>query len=135
MSRRRLLLGAGLVLLLVAGFAEWLLWPTTPAPTPGVTWENFHRLRQGMSARDVEALLGEPYRQSKARWDSNPRVREVRRWRGDNFFIIILAFDAGQRLEEGIAGREEGPRDSDPAFVPVPPPESPLDRIRRLLHW
>jgi hypothetical protein len=58
MRRLRLLLGVGAVpLLVVAGFGL-LLWITRP--TPGVTWENFHRLRCGMSERDVKRLLGEP---------------------------------------------------------------------------
>lgn len=56
MGRRRLLLGVGAVVLL-GGLAlfHWLT-----APTPGVTWDNFRRLRKGMSARQVEALLGKP---------------------------------------------------------------------------
>ena len=49
MSRLRLLMSVGAVALLgMAGFAL-LLWYFTPAP--GVTWENYRRLRPGMSAR------------------------------------------------------------------------------------
>ncbi len=58
MFRRRLLLVVGAVVLLgVAGFFLFL-WLTNP--TPGVTWDNFRRLRKGMSERNVEAFLGEP---------------------------------------------------------------------------
>jgi hypothetical protein len=56
MNRRRWLLVVGAVALLgVAGF-HLLIWLTIS--TPGVSLENFRRLRHGMSERDAEALLG-----------------------------------------------------------------------------
>jgi hypothetical protein len=58
MRRRRLLLIVmAATLLVIAGFALFR-WLTTPAPPPGVTLENFRRLRRGMSLSEVEALLG-----------------------------------------------------------------------------
>jgi hypothetical protein len=70
MRRRRLLLAVGMVVLLgVAGFG--LHWLTRP--TPGITWDNFRRLRKGLSAKDVEALLGEPHR-------TRLRIGEAKNW-------------------------------------------------------
>jgi hypothetical protein len=58
MRRRRLLLVAGaLALLGLAGLATFL-WLTTPPP--GVSRDNFYRLRKGMTLQEVEAILGEP---------------------------------------------------------------------------
>jgi hypothetical protein len=55
MRRRRLLLEIGVLALLAlaSGLVAWLVWPRS-----GVTPENFHRLRLGMSGREVEAVFG-----------------------------------------------------------------------------
>lgn len=132
MGRRRLLLVVGAVALLgVAGFVLWLM-----SPTPGVTWENFHRLRKGMSSSEVEGLLGKPSLPYEASFD-NPRQRQQRIWHGKDV-IISLQFDAGQRLLEGVAGSEEFWANAAEAdveeFQLVPGDESLLDRIRRWLH-
>jgi hypothetical protein len=59
MRRRRLLLGAGLLALLL-GVAGLLLLPRMLAPKPGVTLENFRRIRRGMTLAEVEAAFGRP---------------------------------------------------------------------------
>jgi hypothetical protein len=132
MSRRRLLLGMGSVALLgVAGFVL-LLWLTTP--TPGVTWENFRRLRKGMSARHVEAVLGE-----QSLPDVKQGIYTLRLWRGEEVAMSLTfesgvlhhgsAFPAqylGQTVIKGYVHGEQVP--SSPAE------ETFLDRIRRLLH-
>jgi hypothetical protein len=122
MRRRRLLLGVGPPALLgVAGLALFL-WLMTP--TPGVTWENFRRLRVGMSAREAKALLGEGYEELK-----RPNTTD-RFWWGEDV-VISLSFDV-DRLWAGHA--------FPPDFITrhveyIRPHESFLDRIRRLLHW
>jgi hypothetical protein len=75
---RRLLLKVTAVALLgVGGFAVYL-WHTSPATIPGVTWQKFCRLRSGMSARHVKALLGERY------------LREVGRLVGSDQYEVAL---------------------------------------------
>lgn len=129
MSRRRLLLGVGAVALLgLAGFL--LLWLTSP--TPGVTWENFRRLRKGMPTRHVEALLGEP---------SLPDVKQgiwtLRLWKGEEV-AMSLSFESGA-LHHGSAFPAQFLGQAViKGFVhveQVPPVEETfLDRIRRLLR-
>ena len=89
MSRPRLLLGVVVVALLgVVGFVI-ILWLTTPAPAPvpGVTWEDFRRLREGTSVMDAEALLGIPWHVLKY------PDHTVTRWRGEEV-VIELDFHA-----------------------------------------
>jgi hypothetical protein len=119
MRRRRLLLVVGAVVLLgVAGFVL-LVWLTKP--TPGVTWDNFRRLREGMSPKDVEALLGEPYDVEDYRTYTN------RYWRGEEVVKISLEFTE-DGLKFGVAGHGLGPVEG------LHTDESLLDRIRRWLH-
>ena len=122
MRRRRLLLGVGaLTLLGVVGFA---LLTCLSSPTPGVTWENFRRLRVGMSLEDAEALLGQP----KAGFNSALAGMVDRYWISDGN-LICLTF-VSDRLEWGgwnLGGNGEL------EFIPMN--ESLLDRIRRWLDW
>jgi hypothetical protein len=129
MRRRRLLLVVGAaILLVVAGFAL-LLWLTTP--TPGVTLENFRRLRVGMSAKDVEALLGQP--QEVSALQSIPGISRC--WRRDGEVVIRLTFTIWQKLTGGEATPQgELANHVPPAFVPSPD-ETFLDRIRSWLPW
>ena len=127
MSRRRLLLGAGPVALLGMAGVALLLWLTRP--TPGVTWENFRCLREGMSVRDVEALLGKPDRVLEG------PARTHRFWQGEEV-VISLTWDAGDadRLWVGFAeppGQEWNPNTNH--FERIRPYETFFDRIRRLL--
>jgi hypothetical protein len=56
MRRRQLLAGTcGLLLLgLLAGLCVWSL----ALPRPGITRENYERIREGMTIEEVEAVLG-----------------------------------------------------------------------------
>src|SRR5262249_29487410 len=106
MGRRRLLIGCGAAILLaVAGFA-FVHWLTTPPP--GVTLENFRRLRQGMTISEVEALLGEPY-QRNSRGAFNTFLLFSRagesiyspRWKGEEIVILLSFFPSDNKLSSG----------------------------------
>ncbi len=127
MSRRRILLALGAVPLLGVGGFFLFLCLTTPVPVRGVTGENFHRLWVSMSAKELEALLGEPCKVQ----DIAPG-KTVRTWQGDA--VNIMAFiDAEDGLTLGVAWpRHPGPGDS---FGYIRPPECFLDRVRRWLPW
>ena len=108
MRRRRLLLGVGaLALLGMVGFGLFL-WVTNP---PRVTLDNCRRLRQGMSVRDVEALLGEPNEVNKYAHCT------FRVWRSEEAEIAVI-FDTADQVWYR------------PSFWE----HSFLDRIRRWLH-
>lgn len=106
MSRRRLLILMGAATLLtVAGFVL-TLWITSP--TPGVTWENFRRLRQGMTEKDVVALLGESSKPDVVRFGDGHIPTHLRRWRGEEVVIyldfsqhVVIGFP--DDLKDGIA--------------------------------
>jgi hypothetical protein len=103
MRRRKLLLGVGaLAFLGMAGFVL-LIWLTTP--TPGVTWENYRRLRRGMSIGDVQALLGEPNQTFRLAGSAATRKDWWDEW--DTDVEIHLYFNA-DRLVNGEAGRRRG---------------------------
>jgi hypothetical protein len=125
MRRCRLLLGAGMVALLgVAGFVLFV-WLTTP--TPGVTWENFRRLRVGMSLEDVEQMLGR--QEQSMEWGFGAATRY---WWGEDV-VVDLTFDTDQRLLNGTAS----PRGSTlTEWEQLPGTDGNfLDRVRRWLHW
>ena len=130
MRRRRLLLGVGAVVLLVAGFVLWIT-----RPVPAVTWENFHHLRLGMSLRAVKALLGEPNEQRIAMERVGIPASGILTgliWRGEEI-VIALRFDQDRLYFGNAASREE---DFGAGHVElVPPDNSLLDRIRRWLDW
>jgi hypothetical protein len=125
MRRRRLLLGfvaaAGLWL---AG-AGLLLWPKPPAP--GVTMENFRRLRVGMTQPQAEAVLGGPGLELP--WPSR-RAGTVKAWgRPFEGFAIYLEFGAGGRVTWADAGMPGEPGE------PLGDGDGLLDRLRLLLPW
>ncbi len=94
MKRRRLLLilAATVVVLLVGLGVYW-----AKQPKPGVTMENFRRLRTGMTLREVKAIFG-----SEANVDVLNEREEIHTWSGseDYLFSLILLVD-----EKNPAGR------------------------------
>jgi hypothetical protein len=141
MNKRRLLIVAGaLTLLGMAGFTLFL-WLTTPPP--GVTRENFRRLRVGMSLPAVEALLGGP-----KTFSDYPRV-SVREnppgafrpeviltylgtkeyWVAGDGLTIEVDFDKGGRVDGGRACAAGMPDET------IPQGFRPLARLRQLLGW
>ena len=128
MRRRRLLLGMAAILLTVGGLAlvHWLT-----APTPGVTWENFRHLRIGMSVKDLEALLGEPYETAE-----QPDGVIQRVWRGEEVEITLWFGTEEDDVFRGrlASGAASFPRQPNSYVENMCPDESVLDRIRRWLH-
>jgi hypothetical protein len=93
MPRRRLVLGAGALVLL--GLASWLLPLTLFRPeTPGVTPGNFRRLQFGMSMQDAERVLGGPGEMTAS---FGPLCE---RWQGHEL-TIYLYFDLERGLQDG----------------------------------
>jgi len=102
MTRRRLVLFALPVALMLLGVVGWVLW----YPPPGITLENAERIHQGMTLAEVEALLGGPagdYRTPGAtkfafayHFLSDPDG-EVMEWNGDEGTAMV-SFDADSRV-------------------------------------
>jgi hypothetical protein len=127
MRRRRLLLGAGLLgLVALAGLAAFVRFT---APTPGVTVENYRRLRIGMTAQQVEAILGEG---PTSQQPTAARGRWQKYWKGKELTIYLL-FERDGIVLRGNAG----PADRDPFFgeVEVRESDSFIDRLHRWLGW
>jgi hypothetical protein len=119
-AMRRLLVVAGALGLL--GLVGLFLVGSLLAPGPGVTRENFLRLRAGMRLAEVEATLGgrgSPIDGHGPEW-SCVWQRETTE--------IVLRFDGQRRLVDGVA-IGEGWTESFPSN------EGFLDRLRRLLPW
>ena len=122
--RRRLLLGMGLVVLFeVAVFALSFWRPMRPAPTPGVSFENFRRLRVGMSGSNVERLLGKPQDVFQVSAEATECF-----WRTQSVVIELIIDPDGLRTGQAVDFV------TDHAVEGVRTDESFLDRIRRLLH-
>jgi hypothetical protein len=109
------LLGLGLVALVV-----WLFVP----PKPGVTAENFHRLRRGMSEQEVEAILGKPG-EATVSFTFGPDTY----WAGEHSQVDVWFIDGRvyrARLLYKGDGQTEYLSDLSPSF---------WDRVRRSLPW
>jgi hypothetical protein len=120
MQRPRVLLGAGLGVL-VGILIAVLAFPLF-APKPGITLENFHRLRQGMTLANINAILGVD---KGGTWADG--------WVNVNTGTqIILTFDSGGRLIEGQAYA----RDIHGKYLEESLPKPGLlERFRTLLRW
>jgi hypothetical protein len=132
-AKKRLLL----VLLAATAFglAGYVVLDYAMTPEAGVTWANFHRLRQGMSVRQVQAILGRP---PDLAFSEAGEVATLPRgcpgslvWYGDDVSISIRVADDG--TAEGGGATQAGP---NMPFWPqeLRPRESVLDTLRRLLH-
>jgi hypothetical protein len=92
-----------------------------PAPSPGVTWDNYRQLWVGMPAKDVDELLGEPHEVHElptcTHWS----------WCGEEV-EVHLTFE-GDRLSGGVAFNAARSRVEFCLST-----ETILDRIRQWLH-
>jgi hypothetical protein len=129
MSRQTYLLGVGM--LLVTGAlvgTDALLWE------PGVTAANVRRIRPGMTAREVEAILGKPavWEYRDALWEGSVQPLEERHQplgRAAVCWCWLPAADGETVVSFDETGRVDGVKQclrSQP---------SPLDRLRAWLGW
>jgi hypothetical protein len=120
MTRKRVLWLIAIAALAAAGVALNLL---RARPEPGMTKANFDRIRRGMTAAEVEALLG-----ATPAWvmEAGPRrlVRYEVRAPGQfipDVLVRVMYDDGGRVFDKTWSG-------------PVPPPPPTLfQRVRRLL--
>lgn len=88
---------AWLGLLAVAGLAVggFLVWCLVP-PAPGVTVDNYHRLRPGMTEVEVERILGEPGNDDvlHREFPGEP-VKGVKGWYGKGITILVTFDEQG----------------------------------------
>jgi hypothetical protein len=125
MRRHRLLLGVGVLALLLGVAGPFLLLRMT-SPEPGITWENFRRIRVGMTAREVELLLGRRPDYHKP-IDTAGRFSES--WLVD-YKLLLIEYRTDGLVSDGLM------RDNDTNDVELlsDKPGGFLDRLRRLLR-
>src|SRR5690349_19624110 len=88
MRRRRLLLGVGMLALL--GLAGWFMLAHPLHPRPVITKANFDRIEEGMTAKQVEAILGpEGYHTKRPVVIPMSGTMSRRWWIGDDAVITI----------------------------------------------
>jgi hypothetical protein len=119
---KRMLAVCGLLLFL--GLAALVGWHLLP-PRPGVTPENFHRLRVGMTEREVEAILGQSTRPMPplppSCWDGeHSHIFVVYLWGPFDGYLVV-----GAQLDTDDSRRESLPN-HEPSL---------LERLRRGLPW
>jgi hypothetical protein len=120
-------LAAGLTLLLSGALNRQPI-------APGLTQENFDRVRIGMTRPEVEALLGDPWQfigggieleSPDGRPVADHPDRGILTWKGedDDWFPVSVSFDRFGRVSSKF---------SEVFLVRYPPPlVSPLERIKR----
>jgi hypothetical protein len=121
MRRRRLLLvGLGAVVLPACGLFVWVM-----SPTPGVSRENFLRIRKGMTLSEVEAILGEPGKRAGYRGLSTGWSREK--------VLILITVDETKCVRDGMHRDYAYPETDEWGFRELQE-EGFLDRLCRLLR-
>jgi hypothetical protein len=133
MRKPRLLLGVGALALL--GLAEAPVPPHAPPRKASVTVANYRRIREGMTAAQVRAVMGgPPGNYSKpggalSDWSAS-RGPVHQEWVGDDLIITVLFNDRGRVKGALVIGG------CGCARMPEPEREPTLsDRLRRLLPW
>src|SRR5262245_27155904 len=127
-TRRKLLLLLG-----IAGFglaAGYFVLDYALSPTPGVTRENYDRLRVGMSMQRVQAIMGRPA-DDQHRSDGGKGPVDVYQWWGEGLAVNLI-FDEDGTACDGtlVAGGTMLPEQ----VGGLQPRESFIEMIRRLLH-
>lgn len=109
---RRMLAGLALTLLLAVG--AFALWPRTAA-APGITKENFDRIKAGTSRTEVEAILRGPPRNcttKRTAFELLPTALDVFApspgppsvWEGDGGMIQVFFDDSGRATAKTFHG-------------------------------
>jgi hypothetical protein len=120
-------IGAIAIIGFVLAFAFSL--PRTPRSHKGITWENFERLRKGMTQAEAEEILGGP-----PGWYTDRKVLVVehgvlfrRWWIGDEAVIeVAFGFDESNPELPWKLHRKH--------FKPLPP-ETLAEKWERLRPW
>jgi hypothetical protein len=111
MWKRRLVLLAGLILLALLG--GWIAHAML-APRHRITYENYEKVRLGMTLGEVEDLFAVPPGEYNRHdvwilrrhpsWDTRPRhaapipaASDVQEWKGDDF-LVHVAFDKDRKV-------------------------------------
>jgi hypothetical protein len=133
MRRRRLLQGVG-VLILLLGLAGYVLPKVLiPAPQPGVTRDNFYRLRQDMTEAEVLALLG--FGGEEIIETVTPIGLKPRQWDDKKSLRIVLYFDRQGRVAGGDLIERGSQRVEYIESLGTPRNGSVFDRLRAWLGW
>jgi hypothetical protein len=117
MMRKRLFMIAG-ILVSVA----WIVYITLAIlpPWPGVTKENFDRIRDGMTSDDVVAILGNSgMTDIPFEWPNNPHM--VTYWVNPDRANVTILFEHGLVISKTWHDPMED--------------ENGFDRFRRRIHW
>ncbi len=91
MTKKRLALIAVVPLTVAVALGVWLSWP----PPPGITPAHAARIMDGMTRRDVEAILGGPARSETPQKMDASGPEET--WNSDTVRVVIV-FDADNRV-------------------------------------
>jgi hypothetical protein len=127
MRRRRLLLVVGLLVAATLGIGLYL-WITTPRP--GVTRENFRRLRVGMTLQEAEEIMGGRAKEEPSGWKGPP----IWVWR-DGPVLVGVFLDEARCVTGGLYQDISYPSTDKRRVGELGEEESALDRLRRLLPW
>jgi hypothetical protein len=131
MRKRRLLLGAGVLVLM--GLAGGIVLLHILPPEPEVTAEAIERVQQGMMQDEVEHILGPPSNAMEidmedrfpdlwAEFSNLGSLWPPEVWIGDEA-IVLIWFDDGRVVEKRLYPRHHPTR------------KTFLDRLRRRLPW
>jgi hypothetical protein len=108
MRQRRPLLLLGAWLLALVGIAGGLLVLVRP-PLPGVTRANYERIQYGMTAAEVQSLLGGPPEKRDVFSPLRDRgLMTEDRWQANGLTVRVQFTDKGRVYDKYLAGDEEG---------------------------
>ncbi len=118
--RRRKLRWVVVGLIGLTGVGAFVLWPRPTHPV--IRYENYERIRNGMSRAEVEALLGPPgdYRTGPTNphdrmapsWDADGVARTMLEWEDDTAYVAVILEPPGvasSREYCAVSRMEEGP--------------------------
>jgi hypothetical protein len=125
MRRKRLLV---ILVIACAVLAGSVLLFRYLSPGPGVTLENFKRIRKGMTERDVEAILGTAGEKAYM-WHTPCRI-----WQGKREKVgVVILFSEDGLVQSGLMA-EPRPDDGQDVYNVSDEAETFWDRLRRLLR-
>jgi hypothetical protein len=87
------------VCLLVVGLLYGLFHLLPPAPTPGVTPENFRRIKRGMTHQQIRDILGAP-----GTFGPRYTFNYERSWTGANHSVTLRFQGGGEESDEVFEG-------------------------------